>query len=320
MAFGIALLLVPGGALACDGEPCDTRFLFEEAREVRLASGGYLREVSGLTRFAEHLWAVTDKSDAAIYRLDLARREGGVTAAEVPLDIPPPIRQALKACGAHRGDRLDLEDIAVDAEGLFFLLSENYRAILMARVTDPRGGHPRAAAEDVLCLPGRNHTANDGLEGLAAVSGTLYALEEGRGQPTRTFYRCPLPERRCHAVPFPAQTGRTPGLTPRDSDGTRFLVLNMSWELGEGFRRVCEVRTGDPAAGVCVLDLDRVREEVKEQPGGANYEGIHFDRATGRLYVINDNNAAWNRIFTGDAEFEPTLLLIFTLRASGSSP
>jgi hypothetical protein len=89
------------------------------------------------------------------------------------------------------------------------------------------------------------------------------------------------------------------------------------------------VRTGDPAAGVCVLDLDRVREDAKgrtgfpdsfRQPGGANYEGIHFDRATGRLYVINDNNAAWNRIFTGDAEYEPTLLLIFTLRASGSSP
>jgi hypothetical protein len=70
-----------------------------------------------------------------------------------------------------------------------------------------------------------------------------------------------------------------------------------------------------------VLDLDRVKEGAKtrgdlpesfRREGGMNYEGIHFDAATGRFYIINDNNAVWNRIFYLDAEREPTLLLIFT--------
>jgi len=308
-------------ALACSEQACEPHFLLQEVREVRLADGGYLREASGLTGFAGYLWTVSDKNDAAIYRLDLSSRERVAAARETPLHISPAIWQALSACRSHRGNRLDLEGIAADAGGLFFLLSENYRAILITEVVDPTGATPRATVKDVLCVPDRNRSANDGLEALAASSGGLLTLEEGRGSPTKRLYRCLASDRRCSSLPFPALDGRTPGISFRDPHGTRLLVLNTAFGLIEHFNKVCEVQVGDQAVRACVLDLDRVKEGAKgrgdvpesfRQDGGANYEGIHFDAATGRLYIINDNNAVWNRIFHLNADLEPTLLLIFT--------
>lgn len=323
---GFSFLVVLGlgvwsAALACSEQACEQHFLLQEVREVRLAEGGYLREASGLTEFGGYLWTVSDKNDTAIYRLDLSSRERVAAAREVPLHIAPAIRQALSACRSHRGDRLDLEGIAADAGGLFFLLSENYRAILITEVVDPNGPAPRAAVKDVLCVPDRNLTANDGLEGLSAYSGGLLALEEGKGSPTKRLYRCLAPDRHCSALPFPALDGRTPDISFRDPDGTRLLVLNTAFGLIEHFNKICEVQVGDQAVMACVLDLDQVKEGAKSRvdlpesfrrEGGMNYEGIHFDAATGRLYIINDNNAVWNRIFHLNADLEPTFLLIFT--------
>ncbi|MGH7479902.1 MAG: esterase-like activity of phytase family protein [Candidatus Methylomirabilales bacterium] len=308
-------------ALACSEQACERHFLLQEVREVRLAEGGYLREASGLTGFGGYLWTVSDKNDTTIYRLDLSSRERVAAAQEIPLHIAPAIRQALSACRSHRGDRLDLEGIAADAGGLFFLLSENYRAILITDVDDPSGPAPRATVKDVLCVPERNLSANDGLEGLSAFSGGLLALEEGKGSPTKRLYRCLAPDRHCSALPFPALDGRTPDLSFRDPHGTRLLVLNTAFGLIEHFNKICEVQVGDQAVMACVLDLDRVKEGAKSRDdvpesfrreGGMNYEGIHFDAATGRLYIINDNNAVWNRIFHSNVDLEPTFLLIFT--------
>jgi len=330
-AFSFLLLLTPGfrsAALACSEQACEQHFLLQEVREVRFAEGGYLREASGLTGFGRYLWTVSDKNDAAIYRLDLSSRGGVAVAREVPFDISPAIRQALSACRSHRGNRLDLEGIAADAGGLFFLLSENYRAILTTEVADPHGPAPRGAVKEILCLPERNLTANDGLEGLSTFSGGLLALEEGRGSPIKRLYQCLAPDRRCSPLPFPALDGRTPDFSLRDSHGRRLLVLNTAFGIIEHFNKICEVQVGDQTVTACVLDLDRVKEGAKSRvdfpesfrrDGELNYEGIYFDAATGRLYVINDNNAVWNRIFYLDAEREPTLLLIFTL-SQPSSP
>jgi len=325
-AFSLLLVLGLGvwsAALACSEQACEQHFLLQEVREVRLTDGGYLREASGLTGFGGYLWTVSDKNDAAIYRLDLSSRERVAAARETPLHISPAIRQALSACRSHRGDRLDLEGIAADAGGFFFLLSENYRAILITEVVDPSGPAPRATVKDVLCVPERNLTANDGLEGLSAFSGGLLTLEEGRGSPTKRLYRCLAPDRHCSPLPFPALDGRTPDISFRDPHGTRLLVLNTAFGLIEHFNKICEVQVGDQTVTACLLDLDRVKEGAKSRvdlpesfrrEGGMNYEGIHFDAATGRLYVINDNNALWNRIIHLNADLEPTLLLIFTLK------
>jgi hypothetical protein len=327
----LLLLITPdfrGAALACSEQACEPRFLLQEVREVRFAEGGYLREASGLTGFGGYLWTVSDKNDAAIYRLDLSSREGVATAREVPFDISPAMRQGLSACKSHRGSRLDLEGIAADANGLFFLLSENYRALLITEVADPQGPAPRGTAKEVLCLPGRNLTANDGLEGLTAFSGGLLVLEEGRGSPTKRLYQCLAPVRHCTPLSFPALDGRTPDVSLRDPRGTRLLVLNTAFGIIEHFNKICAVDIGDQIVTACVLDLDRVIEGAKSRMdlpesfrrgGGLNYEGIHFDAATGRLDVINDNNAVWNRIFYLDVDREPTLLLIFRL-SQPSSP
>jgi len=316
-------LTVWSAAVACSEQACEQHFLLQEVREVRLADGGYLREASGLTGFGGYLWTVSDKNDAAIYRLDLSSRERVAAARETPLHISPAIRQALSACRSHRGDHLDLEGIAADAGGFFFLLSENYRAILITEVVDPSGPAPRATVNDVLCVPERNLTANDGLEGLSAFSEGLLTLEEGKGSPTKRLYRCLAPDRHCSPLPFPALDGRTPDISFRDPHGTRLLVLNTAFGLIEHFNKICEVQVGDQTVTACLLDLDRVKEGAKSRvdlpesfrrEGGMNYEGIHFDAATGRLYVINDNNALWNRIIHLNADLEPTLLLIFTLK------
>ena len=170
-------------------------------------------------------------------------------------------------------------------------------------------------------MPDRNLSANDGLEGISAFSGGLLTLEEGKGSPTKRLYRCLPPDRHCSPVRFPALDGRTPDISFRDPQGTRLLVLNTASGLLERFNKVCEVQVGDQTVRACVLDLDQVKEGAKHRgdvpesfrrEGGMNYEGIHFDAATGRLYIINDNNAVWNRIFYLDADREPTLLLIFT--------
>jgi hypothetical protein len=318
LSLGLALW---SAAFACSRQACEQHFLLQEVREVRRADGGYLREASGLTGFGGYLWAISDKNDTAIYRLDLSGQERVAVVLETPLHISPGIRQGLSACKSHRGNRLDLEGIAADARGLFFLLSENYRAILITEVVDPSGPAPRATVKDVLCVPDRNLTANDGLEGLSAFSGGLLALEEGRGSPTKRLYRCLAPDRRCSVLPFPALDGRTPGISLRDPQGTRLLVLNTAFGVVDHFNKVCEVHVGDQAVRTCVLDLDLVKEGAKSRgdlpepfrrEGGMNYEGIHFDAATERLYVINDNNAVWNQIFHLNVDLEPTLLLIFT--------
>ena len=324
LSFLLALFLVlPSTALSCEGQSCTRYFQLKEVHEVRLPRGGYLREASGLTRHGGTLWTVADKSDTAIYRLELSSQKTVVTAREVPLDIPPPTREALKRCGGRRRGHLDLEGIAAAPGGLFFLLSENYRAVLVTRVNDLKGPNPRATAQKVRCIPGRNQSRNDGLEGLSAVPGGFLTLEEGKGSSTKRLYRCQFPERQCTRLPSPVLSGRTPDLTLLDPHGARLLVLNTFWGWASRFHKICKMHVGDSTPKACLLDLDRVKEKTKgradlpqsfRQEGGTNYEGIHFDPGTGRLYLINDNNAAWNQRVFGDAEREPTLLLIFTLK------
>ncbi len=315
-----------GTATSWEEHSCERDFRLERVREVRIPQGGYLREASGLTGLGGTLWSVTDKSDAAIFRLEPTRQEEVVIAQEVPLEVPPSLREALKRCGGHGRGRLDLEGIAALAGGPFFLLSEKYRAALITRVDDPEGPSPRATAQEVLCIPGRNHSKNDGLEGLSAFPGGILALEEGKGWPSRRLYRCRFPGRQCSLLTSAVLNGRTPGLTLLDPNGARLLLLNTSWpSRGSTIR---EMRAGEATPDACLLDLGQAREAAKDrtdlppsfqQEGGPNHEGIHFDPITGRLYLINDNNATWNQMFFGNAEKEPTLLLIFT-RQHPSSP
>jgi len=288
-------------------------------KEVRHKGGGFLQEVSGFTFFQGYLWAVGDKEDTVLYRLDPTAREPMIIALDVPLMLRPASWGLLQRChGAKRG-RLDLEGIAVSPEGRLLLLSERYRAVLVADLEDPSGPSPRAIVQQIQCLPGRNVSANDGLEGLTVVGEGYLVLEEGKGQIAKGIYHCRLSNGRCASLQPITVEDRTPDLIAIDPAGIRLLLLRT----GISVQQLLEARLGDTEPHACLLDLNRLRREARSrqdlpasfrEEGADNYEGIAFDPKTETLYIINDNNAAWNRLTAGDPDKEPTLLYILKFK------
>ncbi len=311
------VVMLLGTARAASGT-CQQALDLVGVKEVRHKRGGFLQEVSGLTVFQGYLWVVGDKEDTVLYRLDPTVQAPPITALDVPLVVQPASWDLLYRCPGGKKGRLDLEGIAISPEGHLLLLSERYRAVLVADLEDPSGPSPVAIVREIQCIPGQNVSANDGLEGLTAVGEGYLTLEEGKGQRGKGIYRCRW-DGRCASLPAIMVEDRTSDLTALDPSGTRLLLLRT----GIAIQQLLELRLGDAAPSACLLDLTGVRREARSRPdlpasvrqeGGTNYEGITFDPKAATLYLINDNNAAWNRLTSGDPDKEPTLLYILKFK------
>lgn len=162
-----ALLLFATSALAVPQAPDELLLLGEHP--VDGIPGGNL---SGLAWCGDALWAVSDREDDRLYRLDT--REAVWRAEAEPLVAPPPPRMPLPwglrmrtwVAGLVRGGGLDFEGLSCDAQGNRYLVSEAYAAVLQV---------PPVGAPQWLALP-------DGLVRQARASGMLLhfnALLEG---------------------------------------------------------------------------------------------------------------------------------------------
>lgn len=116
-------------------------------------AGGNL---SALARCDGQLWAVSDRDDQWLYRL---QPHASVWQAEAqPLQAPPPPATALtwglawrnRLSGLVRGGVLDFEGLSCDAAGNRYVLSEAYSAVL--RVTPQGQGEWLAIASSVFRL------------------------------------------------------------------------------------------------------------------------------------------------------------------------
>ena len=100
--------------------------------------------LSGLAVCAGELWAVSDRDDDQIYRLDT--REPLWHAEALAIDVPPPpesglpwgVRMMGKAISPLRGGELDFEGISCDEAGNRFVVSESHAAVLQI----PQAGAP----------------------------------------------------------------------------------------------------------------------------------------------------------------------------------
>ena len=93
--------------------------------------------LSGLAMCQGEMWAVSDRDDDQIYRLDTRYPEW--LANEVSINVPAPpesglpwgVRMMGKAIAPLRGGDLDFEGITCDAAGNRYVVSESYAAVLM---------------------------------------------------------------------------------------------------------------------------------------------------------------------------------------------
>ena len=100
--------------------------------------------LSGLAVCAGELWAVSDRDDDQIYRLDT--HEPLWHAEALAIDVPPPpesglpwgVRMMGKAISPLRGGELDFEGISCDEAGNRFVVSEAHAAVLQI----PQAGAP----------------------------------------------------------------------------------------------------------------------------------------------------------------------------------
>ena len=94
------------------------------------------RNLSGLALCKGEMWAVSDRDDDQIYRLDM--RYALWQAEPLTLDVPPPpesglpwgVRMMGKAISPLRGGDLDFEGITCDDAGNRYVVSESYAAVL----------------------------------------------------------------------------------------------------------------------------------------------------------------------------------------------
>lgn len=92
--------------------------------------------LSGLAMCQGEMWAVSDRDDDQIYRLDTRYPEW--LANEVSINVPAPpesglpwgVRMMGKAIAPLRGGDLDFEGITCDAAGNRYVVSESYAAVL----------------------------------------------------------------------------------------------------------------------------------------------------------------------------------------------
>lgn len=127
----LALGLLAGAVHAEPVAPEELELLAEYPVEGMV--GGNL---SGLARCGEALWAVSDRDDATLYRLQeqegLLRAEGEPFAAPEPPEsaLPWGLRMRNWAAGLVRGGKLDFEGLSCDAQGNRYLVSETRAAVL----------------------------------------------------------------------------------------------------------------------------------------------------------------------------------------------
>lgn len=100
-------------------------------------SGGNL---SGLAWCGDTLWAVSDRDDRQLYRLDSAATHFQATAepfvapAAPPMGLPWGLRMRNWVAGWARGGELDFEGLSCDAAGNRYLVSEAKAAVLQLPV------------------------------------------------------------------------------------------------------------------------------------------------------------------------------------------
>jgi hypothetical protein len=134
--FALALLLL---ASAVAAEPAPELTLVAE-HAVDGMRGGNL---SGLAQCGKDLWAVSDRDDDQIYRLDSSER---VWQAEtVRINVPPVpdsglpwgLKSRTWAASFVRGGNLDFEGITCDKAGNRYIVSEAHAAVLQVPVQGP---------------------------------------------------------------------------------------------------------------------------------------------------------------------------------------
>ncbi|POA31159.1 MULTISPECIES: esterase-like activity of phytase family protein [unclassified Pseudomonas] len=134
--FALALLLL---ASAVAAEPAPELTLVAE-HAVDGMRGGNL---SGLAQCGKDLWAVSDRDDDQIYRLDTSER---VWQAEtVRINVPPVpdsglpwgLKSRTWAASFVRGGNLDFEGITCDKAGNRYIVSEAHAAVLQVPVQGP---------------------------------------------------------------------------------------------------------------------------------------------------------------------------------------
>jgi len=137
-----------GGALACGLWLISMTVAAEPAAELRLVSehavegmrGGNL---SGLALCGQDVWAVSDRDDDQIYRLDT--RADVWQAETLHIDAPPVpdsglplgLRSRTWAASFVRGGDLDFEGIACDNAGNRYIVSEAHAAVLQVPPEGP---------------------------------------------------------------------------------------------------------------------------------------------------------------------------------------
>ncbi len=132
-----ALLLLAGMPLARAEAPLEELALLA-ARPVDGMAGGNL---SGLVRCADgRFWAVSDREDGQLYRLQPADGHWTATAEVFAAPPPPPnelpwgLRMGNRLLTPLRGGALDFEGLSCDAAGNRYLLSESQLAVLQLPV------------------------------------------------------------------------------------------------------------------------------------------------------------------------------------------
>jgi hypothetical protein len=134
-AWGAALLLSLAASWASTAwaqSPEELRLLSEHP--VAGMRGGNL---SGLAVCGEALWAVSDRDDDRLYRLDI-QPEGVWQAVTETIRVPPAPSSGLpwgltaqaRLLGPVRGGVLDFEGISCDAQGNRYLVSEAQTSVL----------------------------------------------------------------------------------------------------------------------------------------------------------------------------------------------
>jgi hypothetical protein len=254
---------------------------------------------SGLTIKDRTLYAVSDKHDDTIYKLVLAAE----TAKMVPhlrFNLPSPPRETVKC---------DLEGIACDREGNFYLVSESLFRILRvstdgrqtAWVTPDLSPWGRAA--------GLFQKGNANLEGIAVLAPGKFVLcaeRQPRGfvEVDTTTHPPDIRAYRSDATVFEFRPGRSPDFSGLYWDEGTLYVLERNAFL------VCElVRKGQGFAEGRGWSYGHVVTRPALRFADMRYgkaEGLCMDRRY--VYVILDNNGIARQAEPGDAR--PLLLLL----------
>ncbi|WP_223461519.1 MULTISPECIES: esterase-like activity of phytase family protein [unclassified Pseudomonas] len=137
-----------GFALACGLLLTSITVSAEPAPQLRLLSGHVVDgmrggNLSGLAQCGHDLWAVSDRDDDQIYRLDTS--ESAWQAQTVHIDVPLVPDSGLpwglksRVWGASfvRGGDLDFEGITCDSAGNRYIVSEGHAAVLQVPPTGP---------------------------------------------------------------------------------------------------------------------------------------------------------------------------------------